>query len=142
MPMISYAQNDENVLLRRIFPDAADGCFIDVDATDPVFHSVTKHFSDRGWRGINVEPIPEMHQLIHEGRPRDVNLNLVVSGREGVLTFIEAPDVFSWPISREQIDDAFGASPDEAVPCEVPGATLASICDRHADGASAPEAGR
>ena len=56
MSMISYAQNQEDVLLRREFPDCTNGFYIDVGANDPVWDSVTKHFYDRGWHGINIEP--------------------------------------------------------------------------------------
>ena len=56
MTMISYAQNAEDVLLNRAFAGRGDGFWIDVGASDPVVNSVTKHFSDHGWRGINVEP--------------------------------------------------------------------------------------
>ena len=54
--MVSYAQNHEDVLLRRVFPDEPNGFYIDVGANDPVRDSVTKHFYDRGWHGINIEP--------------------------------------------------------------------------------------
>ena len=49
MQMISYAQNHEDVLLRRAFPDQDAGFYLDVGAAHPVIDSVTKHFYDRGW---------------------------------------------------------------------------------------------
>jgi hypothetical protein len=54
---VSYAQNYEDILLGRALRKS-EGFYIDVGANHPVFHSVTKLFHDRGWRGINVEPSP------------------------------------------------------------------------------------
>jgi len=33
------------------------GFYIDIGAFDPIYISVTKAFSMRGWKGINVEPL-------------------------------------------------------------------------------------
>ena len=35
---------------------------------------MTKFFYDRGWHGINIEPLPEKCALLIEQRPRDINL--------------------------------------------------------------------
>src|SRR5262245_26066783 len=79
--MISYAQNLEDVLLERVFGGKTNGFYVDVGAHDPERLSVTKHFYDKGWRGINVEPVPASHQKFVEQRPRDINL-AVAAGRE------------------------------------------------------------
>jgi hypothetical protein len=56
--IISYAQNREDILLWRALRDLADGFYIDVGAEDPTQNSVTRAFYERGWHGINVEPVP------------------------------------------------------------------------------------
>ncbi|WP_169747558.1 FkbM family methyltransferase [Belnapia moabensis] len=82
MSFISYAQNFEDVILRRVFRDVEAGFYVDVGAWDPVSHSVTKAFYDAGWRGINIEPGP-MFTALAAARPRDINLHLAVSDRSG-----------------------------------------------------------
>ena len=57
-PMISYAQNFEDVILWRALRDVPNGFYIDIGAGHPVADSVTMHFYEHGWRGINVEPDP------------------------------------------------------------------------------------
>ena len=89
MKIISYAQNYEDVLLNRLFPDRPSGFYIDVGACHPVFHSVTKLFYERGWQGVNIEPIPSMFELLADARPRDVNLHMGLSNLEGNLPFYE-----------------------------------------------------
>jgi FkbM family methyltransferase len=87
--MISYAQNGEDVVLARAFGDLRVGCYVDVGAHDPVHLSVTKHFYDVGWRGINVEASPRMHARLLEGRPHDINLCVGASSKPGTLRFYE-----------------------------------------------------
>jgi FkbM family methyltransferase len=131
--MISYAQNCEDVLLRRIFPDLTHGFYIDVGANDPVSHSVTKHFYDRGWHGINIEPIPIVYEALCAQRERDINLNLGVSNREGFLTFYGAPSVPCWSVSQDVLRGNFGIDPAQIVARDVPVSTLEAICEQHAD---------
>ena len=57
MSFISYAQNFEDVMLRRVFAELDTGFYIDVGANDPSADSVTKAFYDAGWHGINIEPL-------------------------------------------------------------------------------------
>jgi hypothetical protein len=87
--MVSYAQDAEDVMLQRAFPPGYRGIYIDAGASDPFQFSVTKHFYDCGWRGINIEPVPSVWERLQNQRPRDVNLNLALSDREGTLTFYE-----------------------------------------------------
>jgi len=59
---VSYAQNGEDLLLWRMLHDVDLGTFIDVGAFEPETHSVTRAFYERGWSGINVEPVPKYCQ--------------------------------------------------------------------------------
>jgi FkbM family methyltransferase len=83
--MYTYAQNFEDVMLRRIFAEFKTGFYIDVGAHDPEFLSVTKSFYDEGWRGINIEPIKNKWLLFNEARPRDINLRTAVGCGAGTV---------------------------------------------------------
>ena len=87
MTFISYAQNYEDVMLWRALKHVGKGFYLDVGAAWPDEHSVTKAFYQRGWRGINVEPNPELNARLCDQRPRDINLKLAVGAHEGNLTF-------------------------------------------------------
>ncbi len=82
-PMVSYAQNFEDVLLRRALRDIEHGFYIDIGAFHPVVDSVTKSFYESGWRGINVEPNAPFYALLAADRPCDINLRCAVAGRSG-----------------------------------------------------------
>src|SRR5439155_713143 len=54
---VSYAQNGEDFTLWCALHDVDAGTYIDIGAYDPDIDSVTRAFYDRGWSGINIEPV-------------------------------------------------------------------------------------
>jgi len=92
MSFISYAQNYEDVMLWRALKHIDQGFYIDVGANDPDYDSVTKAFYERGWRGINVEPIPQWYERLEKARPRDINLQLALGAEPGEITLYDIPD--------------------------------------------------
>ena len=91
MAFISYAQNLEDVMLQRALGHIQNGFYVDVGANDPVLDSVTKAFYDRGWSGINIEPIYEHFQKLVNERPRDVNLHCGTGRAVGEMQFYHIP---------------------------------------------------
>jgi FkbM family methyltransferase len=127
---ISYAQNFEDVILARVLPGNA-GFYIDAGANDPVLHSVTKHFYDRGWSGVNIEPHRGFHRRLCEDRPRDVNLNVALSDSETVVTFHEESSGTGISSLTEVFADWNIGLTVEDRPIAV--TTLARICEQYAD---------
>ena len=129
----SYSQNREDVLLNRVFPSER-GFYIDVGAADPVELSVTKAFYDRGWSGVNVEPQPTYFAAIAAERPRDTNLNLIVSDTAGEKTFYEIVDRSGWATSDPATADQHRRAGLEVREYSVAAITLAEVCSKHATG--------
>ncbi len=86
---VSYAQNFEDVILYRALKQVKNGFYIDVGANHPTNDSVTKAFYDRGWSGINIEPIEQWYQLLCNERKRDINLLKAASDKRGKKTIYE-----------------------------------------------------
>lgn len=86
---VSYAQNGEDVLLWRALKDVQRGYYVDVGAQDPVVDSVTKAFYERGWNGVNIEPVAQWYDRLVQDRPHDINLRLAVSNRPGSIRLFE-----------------------------------------------------
>ena len=86
MSFISYAQNYEDVILWRALHDVERGFYVDVGAADPEEWSVTRAFYERGWWGINVEPLEQYFHKLKQARPRDTNLKVAVGREAGVRT--------------------------------------------------------
>ena len=89
MSFISYAQNNEDVMLYRALREVKEGFYIDVGAQDPVIDSVTKAFYERGWRGINIEPNEEYFRKLQDDRPHDINMLTAVGRELGAISFYE-----------------------------------------------------
>ena len=87
---VSYAQNGEDFTLWCALHDVDAGTYIDIGAYDPDIDSVTRAFYDRGWSGINIEPVDAYWKRLHRERPRDVNLPLAVGAESGELSHFRA----------------------------------------------------
>jgi FkbM family methyltransferase len=90
--IISYAQNHEDILLWRALRDIPDGFYIDVGAEDPTQDSVTHAFYERGWHGINVEPVQGYFDKLCDERSRDLTLQVAIGDRVGWSTLYEFPN--------------------------------------------------
>lgn len=134
MSPISYAQNQEDVVLDRLFPQGSAGFYIDIGAHDPTSNSVTRHFYDLGWHGINVEPAKAAFERLAAARTRDININSGVSDEEGELTFYEAlPESGLSTFDQEQAESHI-ESGVSLVERTAPVTTLARICEEHVEG--------
>lgn len=87
-----YAQYNEDIILAALLHKVKRGFYVDVGANEEEYHSVTKYFYERGWSGLNIEPIPRLIEKLKKKRPRDINLPIAVSREAGKLEFREYPD--------------------------------------------------
>ena len=91
---LSFAQFGEDVFLDQYFSEKDEGVYVDVGAFHPISISNTYLLYRRGWQGICIEPHPEHFVDFPKLRPRDVNLNIAVSTKEGMVSFC-CDDVYS-----------------------------------------------
>ncbi len=130
MTLTSYAQNFEDVMLWRALRNVQDGFYIDVGAQHPDIDSVTRAFYDRGWRGINVEPVPEYHARLCAARPLDVNLAVALgeTASAGRLHVIAGTGLST---TNAALALQHGGVHEVRVQ-EVDVQTLAQVCEQHA----------
>jgi FkbM family methyltransferase len=146
-PFVSYAQNREDVVLARALrPDDRRGFWVDVGAGDPVLDSVTAAFAERGWRGVNVEPLRREHERLCAARPADTNLRVALGARAGLgKLFVEPAEKREGPDPDAPIDrgastmvpelaERYRADGQEFTPIEVPVWTLAQVVADHVRG--------
>jgi FkbM family methyltransferase len=132
MAMLSYAQNDEDMVLWRAFGKKTDGFFVDVGAHHPTACSVTKIFADIGWRGINIEPLPNLVEIFRAERPRDINLAIGIGEHSGALPFWEVVgDPQRSTFNRELAEYYERVEKRQLVRKDVPIETLDSVLERH-----------
>jgi FkbM family methyltransferase len=121
--VISYAQNFEDVMLARALGDRAAGFYVDIGACHPDSGSVTRHFYELGWSGINVEPMSAPFAELVAARARDINVRAAIASYDGELAMYEGPSVGESSALRPY---------DTAQPILVPCMTLATLCRAHA----------
>jgi FkbM family methyltransferase len=130
--VISYAQNAEDVVLARLFAGRAGGRYVDVGAGDPVEASVTKHFYDLGWRGVNVEPVPALADKLAAARPEDVTLPVAIGAKAGTVVLHVVAGEWGWSTLDDQLASTYRGSRGWTVrDVEVEMVTLAAVLDEH-----------
>jgi FkbM family methyltransferase len=78
----SYAQHGEDLILRCIFGPKTSGFYVDVGAHHPKFLSNSYFFYRRGWKGINIDPMPQIMKKFRKVRGRDTNLEYALSDKK------------------------------------------------------------
>jgi FkbM family methyltransferase len=89
---VSYAQNFEDIMLWRALKSQAPGFYVDVGAQHPIFDSVTRAFYERGWRGINIDALPEYVAALRQDRPEDTNLETYIGATDGDTEFFRVKE--------------------------------------------------
>jgi len=133
VPITSYAQNFEDVMLARAFPGAA-GFYVDVGANDPDIDNVSRHFYERGWSGINIEPLSANSAELRRKRPRDINLEIAVGEEEGTITFYEIGKWHGYSTTDAALAAQHRQDGLKVVEHTVPVRKLSAILDEHAAG--------
>lgn len=133
MTFISYAQNFEDIMLWRALKHIKDGFYIDIGANDPEIDSVTLAFYERGWRGINVEPMRQYYEKLCSKRPEDINLPLAVGDAPGELTFYDVANTGLSTVNAD-LSEKYASVGHAVSKYRVEVTTLTEICDKHVQG--------
>lgn len=86
----AYSQDGEDLVLASFYEgrETYKGFFVDVGAHHPYRFSNTCLFYKRGWRGINIEPTPDLFKKFEIHRKRDINLNCGIGNGETLNFYI------------------------------------------------------
>jgi len=66
------------MVLVYLFGDDFKGVYVDVGAHDPVAWSNTKKLAERGWWGLNIDPLPGSAERFRKKRPHDIFVQAAV----------------------------------------------------------------
>ena len=84
---LSYSQEGEDLILKRLFDGQKKGLYVDVGAHHPKRFSNTYLFYKMGWRGINIDAMPGSMEKFKEVRPEDINIEAAISDKVELLTY-------------------------------------------------------
>jgi len=131
-----YSQYYEDYILGYVFKGHEHGFYVDVGANDPDDMSVTKYFYLAGWRGINIEPIPELIEKLNKSRPEDTNKGVAISNNPGELPFYKGVKNSGLSTLSPKITASHRANGYEFTKIMIPVTTLTAVLDEHAKGKS------
>jgi FkbM family methyltransferase len=130
-PFVSYAQNGEDVVLHRALGDVESGRYVDVGANSPEADSVTKAFYDRGWTGLDVEPVHTFAEQLRAARSRSVVVEAAVTAEDGgEVVLHEVVDTGLSTTRAEYVGDTVDRG-HEVREVRVPSRTLRSLVSEH-----------
>ena len=89
-----YGQYEQDKYLDKLFKKKSNGVFVDIGAHDGVTFSNSLFFEkERNWKGICVEPIPEIFAKLNEVRDC-VKINGCISEKTGIENFLRVRGEF------------------------------------------------
>lgn len=128
---LSYSQEGEDMMLAKLLQFHPKGFYVDVGAHHPERYSNTANLYARGWRGINIDPIPDMKANFDRLRPRDINLQMGVGEQEATMTYhMFDPGAYN-TFSEEKAAEVRAQGVTELGKQEIAIRPLAAILDEH-----------
>ena len=98
----------EDQVIARLLPDIEKGFYIDVGANDPLTSSNSHPFYLKGWRGIDIEPIPFFAEKLRTVHPENYVIECAVASCNIDDVMLHVPDVGQehWEIATLRYDIA------------------------------------
>lgn len=128
---ISFSSNGQDLMLSYLFFYKGTGRYVDVGAHHPSRGSNSYLLYLKGWRGINIDPLPDCMKEFQRIRPRDVNLEIGIAEQEGTATYFVMPGAGDMNTFSLEFLDKMHVGKEVAKPTEVSTRPLHAIFDEH-----------
>lgn len=93
---ISFSQGGgDDIQLNKLLKANQPGVFVDIGCWHPVKASNTYYFYLRGWKGICIDPNPELKSLYNFYRPKDTFVNCAIGLENQNLTYYQLNDSYT-----------------------------------------------
>jgi len=101
----NFSQNDEEIILSKVFSGLKKGFYVDVGCHHPMRFSNTAKLYKNGWSGINIDADSSNMRLFRLFRKRDINLNFFISNEEKEVDYhIFHEKALNGNITKERIE--------------------------------------
>lgn len=84
---ISFAKSGDDIQLHKLIKNNSPGAYIDIGCWHPIKASNTYYFYLRGWKGICIDPNPELKSIFNKYRKNDVFVNAAISDIDKTLKY-------------------------------------------------------
>ena len=75
---ISFSKSGDDIQLMKLINKTKPGTYVDIGCWHPVKASNTYYFSLRGWKGLCIDPNPDLEPLYKTFRPKDHFINAAI----------------------------------------------------------------
>lgn len=89
---ISFSKSGDDVQLMKLINQSKPGTYVDIGCWHPIKASNSYFFSLRNWKGICIDPNPELEKLYKRFRPNDVFINCAVGEKDANLNYYMLSD--------------------------------------------------
>ena len=108
------------------------GTYLDIGAQDPVTNSVSLAFYEKGWRGLHVEPNPDLAEASARARPDAEVVRAAIGPGEGTIPLFRISGT-GLRTGVEEIAEQHRTKCYDGERIEVPVITLDELLDRFQD---------
>ena len=122
------------MLHRALCTGGASGRYVDVGASSPYLGSVTRHFYEAGWSGIDVEPLAEEAAELRRTRPRDAVVEAALGDAPGQVTLYVVGDERGLSSTDPEVGAGYVRAGRPVRERVVRQRTLADVLDEHCTG--------
>lgn len=92
---ISFSKAGDDIQLHKLIKATSPGVYVDIGCWHPIKASNTYFFYLRGWKGLCIDPNPELEILYKDIRPNDSFLNFGISNNLQKLEYYMLEDPHS-----------------------------------------------
>ncbi len=92
---ISFSKSGDDIQLMKLINNSSPGLYVDIGSWHPVKASNTYFFYLRGWKGICIDPNPELLDLYTRFRPKDLFLNCALGNSDQNLNYYMLSDKYT-----------------------------------------------
>ena len=85
---ISFSKAGDDIQLKQLLKATSPGTYVDIGCWHPVKASNTYYFYLRNWKGICIDPNPQLKMLYQKTRPKDIFINSGIALRNETKEYI------------------------------------------------------
>ena len=87
LPRKTYSMDSEDLAIIQYIEKKDKGFYVDIGAHHPIQRNNTHLLFKKGWTGINIDISKFSIDLFNYLRPKDLNLQIAISDKDGEVTF-------------------------------------------------------
>ena len=127
---ISFSKSGDDIQINKLINKQTPGVYVDIGCWDPIKASNTYYFSLREWKGICIDPNPELGKLYKKYRPKDYFINAAIGNSETNLDYYFLEESSMNTMSFDFIKK-HGLEDKIIKKVSIPVYSLKSILDKH-----------